>query len=141
MLLAAMLAMVLAAAAPAMAQGNVLSENAVGTQVGQGNVQCVQNASQDSAQLQYAGAGNNVNVQAIAQECNISPAAVTTVLAPTATATAAAAAQYQYATPAATATATALPPTGGSVPFSGALALGAGALLVAGGLLARRIVR
>jgi hypothetical protein len=143
MLLAAMLAMVLAAAAPAIAQGNVLSENAVGTQVGQGNVQCVQNASQDSAQLQYAGAGNNVNVQAIAQECNISPAAVTTVLAPTATATAAAAAQYQYATPeaTATATATALPPTGGSVPFSGALALGAGALLVAGGLLARRIVR
>jgi hypothetical protein len=133
--------MVLAAAAPAIAQGNVLSENAVGTQVGQGNVQCVQNASQDSAQLQYAGAGNNVNVQAIAQECNISPAAVTTVLAPTATATAAAAAQYQYATPEATATATALPPTGGSVPFSGALALGAGALLVAGGLLARRIVR
>jgi opacity protein-like surface antigen len=116
MLLAAMLAMVLAAAAPAIAQGNVLSENAVGTQVGQGNVQCVQNASQDSAQLQYAGAGNNVNVQAIA-------------------------AQYQYATPEATATATALPPTGGSVPFSGALALGAGALLVAGGLLARRIVR
>ena len=141
MLLAAMLAMVLAAAAPAIAQGNVLSENAVGTQVGQGNVQCVQNASQDSAQVQYAGAGNNVNVQAIAQECNISPAAVTTVLAPTATATAAAAAQYQYATPEATATATALPPTGGSVPFSGALALGAGALLVAGGLLARRIVR
>jgi hypothetical protein len=141
MLLAAMLAMVLAAAAPAIAQGNVLSENAVGTQVGQGNVQCVQNASQDSAQLQYAGAGNNVNVQAIAQECNISPAAVTTVLAATATPTAAAAAQYQYATPEATATATALPPTGGSVPFSGALALGAGALLVAGGLLARRIVR
>ena len=145
MLLAAMLAMVLAAAAPAIAQGNVLSENAVGTQVGQGNVQCVQNASQDSAQVQYAGAGNNVNVQAIAQECNISPAAVTTVLGATATATAAAAAQYQYATPAATATATAtataLPPTGGSVPFSGALALGAGALLVAGGLLARRIVR
>ena len=141
MLLAAMLAMVLAAAAPAMAQGNVLSENALGSQVGQGNVQCVQNASQDSAQVQYAGAGNNVNVQAIAQECNISPAAVTTVLGATATATAAAAAQYQYATPAATATATALPPTGGSVPFSGALALGAGALLVAGGLLARRIVR
>ena len=141
MLLAAMLAMVLAAAAPAMAQGNVLSENALGSQVGQGNVQCVQNASQDSAQVQYAGAGNNVNVQAIAQECNISPAAVTSVLGATATATAAAAAQYQYATPAATATATALPPTGGSVPFSGALALGAGALLVAGGLLARRIVR
>ena len=140
MLLAAMLAMVLAAAAPAMGQGNVLSENALGAQVGQGNVQCVQNASQDSAQVQYAGAGNNVNVQAIAQECNISPAAVTTVLAPTATATAAAAAQYQYASPTATATATALPPTGGSVPFSGALALGAGALLVAGGLLARRIV-
>ncbi len=145
MLLAAMLAMVLAAAAPAMGQGNVLSENAVGSQVGQGNVQCVQNASQDSAQLQYApgavGGGHNISIQAIAQECNISPAAVTTVLGATATPTAAAAAQYQYASPTATATATALPPTGGSVPFSGALALGAGALLMAGGLLARRIVR
>ena len=55
----------------------------------------------------------------------------------TPTATAAAAAQYQYK---ATGSATALPATGGaSVPS--AIALGAGALLVAGGLLARRIIR
>ena len=56
----------------------------------------------------------------------------------TATATlTAAAAQYQYKV---TGSATALPATGGaSVPS--AMALGAGALLVAGGLLARRIIR
>ncbi len=48
----------------------------------------------------------------------------------------AAAAQYQYKK-----TVTALPSTGGPGPSSGALALGAGALLVAGGLVARRIVR
>ncbi len=76
----------------------------------------------------------------IAQEQNFSVTQVNNCLNNfAATATAAAAAQYQYASP--TATATALPPTGGSVPFSGALALGAGALLVAGGLLAPRIVR
>ena len=46
----------------------------------------------------------------------------------------AAAVQYQYAAPAAEAE---LPPTGGS----SLIALGAGVLLVAGGLLARRIVR
>jgi hypothetical protein len=47
------------------------------------------------------------------------------------------------AAPAPTPTATALPPTGG-LPFmdgASALAIGAGALLVVGGLLARRIVR
>ena len=57
----------------------------------------------------------------------------------TATAAAAAAAQYQYAAASPTATATALPVTGGS-PTS-LIALGAGALLVAGGLVARRIIR
>ena len=51
---------------------------------------------------------------------------------PTASATAAAAAQYKK-------TATALPDTGGSVPTT-VLAIGAGALLVAGGLLARRFM-
>jgi hypothetical protein len=48
--------------------------------------------------------------------------------------------QYQYATAsasAASAPAAELPPTGGS----SLIALGAGVLLVAGGLLARRIVR
>jgi hypothetical protein len=47
-----------------------------------------------------------------------------------------AAAQYQYAAPTAS-VAAGLPPTGGS----SLIALGAGVLLVAGGLLARRIVR
>ncbi len=51
-------------------------------------------------------------------------------------ATTAAAAQYQYKK-----TVTALPSTGGPEPYSGALALGAGALLVGGGLVARRIIR
>ena len=75
-------------------------------------------------------------VAEIAHKQNVSVTQVNQCLndfAATATATAAAAAQYQYASP--TATATALPPTGGSVPFSGALALGAGVLLVAGGLV------
>ncbi len=56
----------------------------------------------------------------------------TVTASPTATATAAASAQYAQYT---------LPSTGGPGPFSGALALGAGALLVGGGLVARRIVR
>jgi hypothetical protein len=47
-----------------------------------------------------------------------------------------AAVQYQYAS-ASAAPAAELPPTGGS----SLIALGAGVLLVAGGLLARRIVR
>jgi hypothetical protein len=49
----------------------------------------------------------------------------------------AAAVQYQYASASASAPAAELPPTGGS----SLIALGAGVLLVAGGLLARRIVR
>ncbi len=55
----------------------------------------------------------------------------------TATPTAAAAQYHQYK---ATGSATALPATGGASVTS-AIALGAGALLVAGGLLARRIIR
>ena len=169
MLLAAMLAMVLAAAVPALAQSV--------TQTGNGNVACVQTAvNQEVNKTQINQYGDNVNIQNISQQCNISVsnvrnilvslgvtttttgAATTTTGAATTTtggaATTGAAAQYQYAT---TTTggaavqyqysaptvqyqygaAAALPPTGGS----SLIALGVGVLLVAGGLLARRIVR
>ena len=138
MLLAAMLAMVLAAAVPALAQT---------TQVGQGNVACVQQAANvEIGKVQISQYGDNINIQQIAQECNIAVAEVETIVAEvagsaSATASAAAvqyeaaAAQYQYAS--ASAAAEELPTTGGS----SLIALGAGVLLVAGGLLARRIVR
>ena len=173
MLLAAMVAMVLAAAAPVLAQNANTGDVAGGDQVNQGD-ETVYNAvcqniigSFEATTGQYGGdvdidavGGDDAAVVAeVAQEQNVSVeqvndclntfAATATATAhakktvsATATATATAAASAQYASPTATATATALPPTGGPVPSSsGALALGAGALLVAGGLLARRIVR
>jgi competence protein ComGC len=136
MLLAAMLAMVLAAAVPALAQSV--------TQVGTGNQACVQTAIQaEVGKVQISQYGDNVNIQNIAQECNINVAQVQTAVASASAATAPAAVQYQYAAPQAqysaptASPAAALPPTGGS----SLIALGAGVLLVAGGLLARRIVR
>src|SRR5829696_468867 len=138
MLLAAMLAMVLAAAVPALAQV---------TQVGTGNQACVQTAIQaEVGKVQISQYGDNVNIQNIAQECNINVAQVETAVASASAAAAPAAVQYQYAAPQAqysapsaspAAPAAELPPTGGS----SLIALGAGVLLVAGGLLARRIVR
>jgi predicted DsbA family dithiol-disulfide isomerase len=141
-LLAAMVAMVLAAAAPAFAQ-------AVG-----GSVQYV-----DCDQIQAAATGqynvaNEQNLAGIAQELGVSQQQVLACLqsvaagrdinvgtagAATVTVTAApGAAPGAAATPGAAAAAGgALPPTGGA----SLIALGAGALLVAGGLLARRIVR
>ena len=137
MLLAAMLAMVLAATVPALAQV---------TQVGTGNQACVQTAIQaEVGKVQISQYGDNVNIQNIAQSCNINVAAAEEVVA-SATASAAsapAAVQYQYEAPAEAqysapaSPAAELPPTGGS----SLIALGAGVLLVAGGLLARRIVR
>ncbi len=140
MLLAAMLAMVLAAAVPALAQ-NV-------TQVGSGNIACVQTAIQaEVGKVQISQYGDNVNIQNIAQECNVNVAQVQQAVAAASPAAAPAAApaavQYQYAAPQAqysaptASPAAELPPTGGS----SLIALGAGVLLVAGGLLARRIVR
>ena len=136
MLLAAMLAMVLAAAVPALAQV---------TQVGSGNQACVQTAIQaEVGKVQISQYGDNVNIQNIAQVCNISVAQVEEAIAAPAAVQYPAAAQYPAASPTAcpTASPTAspaaeLPPTGGS----SLIALGAGVLLVAGGLLARRIVR
>jgi hypothetical protein len=134
-----MLAMMLAAAVPALAQDV--------TQVGDGNVACVQQAANvEIGKVQISQYGDNINIQQIAQECKITVAQVNNVVAEvagsaTATATASAAAgQYQYAAAAQYQYASAapeLPPTGGS----SLIALGAGVLLVAGGLLARRIVR
>jgi hypothetical protein len=144
MLLAAMVAMVLAAAVPALAQ--------TVTQVGSGNVACVQEAvnqevDKDQIAISEYGDATNINIQAIAQTCNVTVAQVNAVVADiaapsaSASASAPAAAEYQYASPSASASASAsaaeLPPTGGS----SLIALGAGVLLVAGGLLARRIVR
>jgi LPXTG-motif cell wall-anchored protein len=178
MLLGAVVAMVLAAAVPALAQ--------TVTQIGDNNIACVQTAVQQNVVNQGNGnaqanqygpniiANSNINAQAIAQECNITvdqvnavakkaitvnkagevvvvkkevatasakaPAAVQ-YKAPAAVQyqySAPAAVQYQYATASASAAPTAaLPETGGS----SLIALGAGVLLVAGGLLARRIVR
>src|SRR5215217_3674197 len=183
MLLAAMLAMVLAAAVPALAQSV--------TQVGTGNIACVQTAVQENIVSQGNGnaqanqngdnvvANANVNVQNISQECNISVNEAETAVKylpvkkyASATATASAsvkaapvvqyeykkyspapAVQYEYsASPSASAysasaysasaysasasaysaPAAELPSTGGS----SLIALGAGVLLVAGGLLA-----
>jgi predicted DsbA family dithiol-disulfide isomerase len=139
MLLAAVMAMVLAAAAPAFAQA---------TAVG-GSVQYV-----DCDQIQAAATGqynvaNEQDLAAVAQElgvdqnqvlaCFRSIAAgrdvnINTASASAVTVTATATASSSSASAA----------SGGSLPSTGGaslLALGAGALLVAGGLLARRIVR
>jgi hypothetical protein len=135
MLLAAMLAMVLAAAVPALAQV---------TQVGSGNQACVQTAIQaEVGKVQISQYGDNVNIQNIAQVCNVGVPVVEEAVAAASPAAAPAAVQYQYAAPQAqyaaptASPAAELPPTGGS----SLIALGAGVLLVAGGLLARRIVR
>jgi hypothetical protein len=163
MLLAAVMAMVLAAAAPAFAQA---------TAVG-GSVQYV-----DCDQIQAAATGqynaNNTQNQAgIAQELGVSQNQVLACLGSIAagrdvninTASASAATSTAKATSTATTkagggggggtasasaggggggSASAASAAGGSLPSTGGaslLALGAGALLVAGGLLARRIVR
>jgi LPXTG-motif cell wall-anchored protein len=193
MLLGAVMAMVLAAAVPALAQ--------TVTQIGDNNIACVQTAVQQNIVSQGNGnaqasqygdniiANSNINAQAIAQECNITVAQVNTVVnksltfnkagevvvvkkfatasasasAPakvkktvTASASAAAPVQYKAAAPAqykapaavqyqyATASASAAPAAAAELPSTGGsslIALGAGVLLVAGGLLARRIVR
>jgi hypothetical protein len=136
-----MLAMVLAVAVPALAQS--------ATQVGSGNQACVQTAIQaEVGNVQISQYGDNVNIQAISQQCNVSVGQVEEGVAstlgkahphddrPTVVAAAApAAAQYQYAPSASPAAE--LPPTGGS----SLIALGAGAMLVVGGLLARRVIR
>ena len=160
MLLTAMLAMVLAAAAPALAQ-------AVAGDVNVQYVDCSQvqaaaaaqgqygdaNADADASAGDFASAANAEAVASIAQELGITQAQVNACLGGidndvnaggggTTTVIADVASISPSATPSATSSASAsaaaeLPSTGGASLF----ALGAGALLVAGGLLARRIVR
>ena len=151
MLLAVMLAMVLAAAVPALAQSV--------TQVGSGNQACVQTAIQaEVGKVQISQYGDNVNIQNIAQECNVSAAQVEDVVA-SASAAAAPAASPSAATAAGGERRIAqqrvhgrrvgliaqrlkhgrrvrLPETGGA----SLIVLGAGGLLVAG-LVVRRIAR
>jgi len=159
MLLAAMLAMVLAAAAPALGQGDIGDVNEGDDQFNVGDetvysavCQNIIGSFQASAgQGATAAAGaiaddNAAAVAEIAQAQDVSVAQANECLNAfhaSASASATTAAHVQYGGGgggSASASATALPATGGMVPSS-ALALGAGALLVGGGLLARRIVR
>ena len=143
-LLAAVMAMVLAAAAPAFAQA---------TAVG-GSVQYVDCDQIQAAATGQYNVGNEQLLAGIAQDLGVSQNQVSACLDSIAAGddvnigdgTAAAKKQYATATASAggggggSASAAAggeLPDTGGASLF----ALGAGALLVAGGLLARRIVR
>src|SRR5215207_8912891 len=154
MLLAAVMAMVLAAAAPAFAQA---------TAVG-GSVQYV-----DCDQIQAAATGqyntdNEQELAGIAQELgvsqnqvlacldsiaagedvNINTAAGTAGAKGTATATATAGGGGGGGSASAAAAGSASAAAGGALPSTGGaslIALGAGALLVAGGLLARKLVR
>jgi hypothetical protein len=143
MLLAAVMAMILAAAAPAFAQAS-----AVG-----GSVQYVDcDQIQAAATGQYNVANDQEALAALAQELGVDQNQVlacfksiaagrdvninTASASAAATATAAVSAQYDDGS-ASAAAGGALPDTGGA----SLLALGAGVLLVAGGLLARRIFR
>ena len=159
MLLAAMLAMVLAAAAPALAQAvsvgegddvqyNAVCQNILGSIGNITNTQggaAVANANNDSAAAAEVAQEQGVAITQVNECLNAAQGA-----APAAPVQqyAGAAQQYDAASPTATATASATASAtaaaGGELPETGGtslLALGAGALLVAGGLLARRIVR
>ena len=148
LLLAAVVAMVLAAAAPAFAQatavgGSVQYVDCDQIQVAATGQYNVGNQQDLAGIAQYLGVSQNqvsacLGSIAAGEDVNINTAAPAPALAP-------APAPAPTHSPTATATATApapagapaeLPPTGGTQ----ILALGAAVLLVAGGLLARRIV-
>jgi hypothetical protein len=161
MLLAAVMAMVLAAAAPAFAQAN-----AVG-----GTIQYADCDQIQAAATSQSNTDNQQNAAGVAQELGVSQNQVLACLgsiaagrdvninasaSSSATSTATAKMKAAKATSTATAgggggggggggsAAAASAAAGGALPSTGGaslLALGAGALLVAGGLLARRIVR
>ena len=177
MLLAAMLAMVLVAAAPAFAQSatagasagatavvggsddgqynaNAVCQNIIGsigdiTQTQSGDADAV--AVDDSAAAADVAQEQGVTLNQVNQCLNsadvdgdgfVAPSEVVVSVSPSASASASAPAggggSAAAASPSASASAAAvLPETGGA----SLIALGAGALLVAGGLLARRIVR
>jgi len=160
MLLAAVMAMILAAAAPAFAQATAVGgsvqyvdcdqvQAAATGQYNVGNEQDLAGIAQELgvsqnqvlACLESVAAGRDVNINTAAGSASAATSTATT------TATAAAggggggggggSASAAAGGTASAAAGGALPPTGGA----SLLALGAGALLVAGGLLARRIVR
>jgi hypothetical protein len=157
MLLAAVMAMVLAAAAPAFAQataegGNIQYADCDQIQAaatGQYNTDNQQNAAgvaqelgvsqnQVLACLGSIAAGRDVNINAASASASAATSTATAKMKATSTATAGGGGGGGGSASAASAAAGgALPSTGGA----SLLALGAGALLVAGGLLARRIVR
>ena len=147
-LLAAVMAMVLAAAAPAFAQASAVGgsvqyvdcDQIQAAVTGQYNVE----NDQDLAGVaQWLGVDQNQVLAcygsiAAGEDVNIGDDGATVVAhKATSTATASAAGSDQYDGSASAAAGGELPDTGGA----SLLALGAGALLVAGGLLARRIVR
>jgi LPXTG-motif cell wall-anchored protein len=149
-LLAAVMAMVLAAAAPAFAQASAVGgsvqyvdcDQIQAAVTGQYNVE----NDQDLAGVaQWLGVDQNQVLAcygsiAAGEDVNIGDDGATVVAhkaTASATATASAAGSDQYDGSASAAAGGELPDTGGA----SLLALGAGALLVAGGLLARRIVR
>ena len=148
MLLTAMLAMVLAAAAPAFAQATAIDEgddteyNAVCQNIigAMGDINQGQGgdadaiATEDSAAAAEVAQEQGVTIEQVNECLNQVEASAS------ASASTAAVVQYKTASASASASASApaeLPETGGASLF----ALGAGALLVAGGLVARRIVR
>jgi hypothetical protein len=150
MLLAAVMAMILAAAAPAFAQANAVGgsvqyvdcDQIQAAATGQYNVENDQEALAALAQelgvdenqvlacFESIAAGNDVNI-------NTASASAAATATATATASASAGGGGGGGGSASAAAGGALPSTGGA----SLLALGAGVLLVAGGLLARRIVR
>jgi hypothetical protein len=150
MLLAAVMAMVLAAAAPAFAQANAVGgsvqyvdcdqiQAAATGQYNANNQQDLAGIAQELgvdenqvlACFQSIAAGNDVNIN------TASASTVTVTAKATSTAKAGGGGGGGGSASAASAAGGSLPSTGGA----SLLALGAGALLVAGGLLARRIVR
>jgi hypothetical protein len=163
MLLAAVMAMVLAAAAPAFAQANAVGgsvqyvdcdqiQAAATTQYNTNNQQDLAGVAQELGVSQNqvlacvgsiaAGRDVNINTASAATSTATTKAgkaakATSTATAGGGTATASAGGGGGGGGSASAAAGGALPPTGGA----SLLALGAGALLVAGGLLARRIIR
>jgi LPXTG-motif cell wall-anchored protein len=137
MLLAAMLAMVLAAAAPAFAQTAVA-----------GSVQYVDCDQIQAAIGQYQDATAD-DFSAVAQELGVSQNQVLACFESVAAGrdinvNTASASAWASESAAGGGSASAASAAGGELPSTGGaslIALGAGALLVAGGLLARRIVR
>jgi alanyl-tRNA synthetase len=151
MLLAAVMAMVLAAAAPAFAQANAVGgsvqyvdcDQIQAAATGQYNTDNAQDLAAIAQELgvdqnqvlacfRSIAAGRDVNINASA-----SASAMTVTAKATSTASASAGGGGGGGGSASAAAGGALPSTGGA----SLLALGAGVLLVAGGLLARRIFR